>query len=157
MGLFEFVKDAGEAILKGNEAEAEKPANVQDYLKKALGDKVKDLAVDMVGDMIKLKGDAESEDILEKAVLMAGNIAGVGKVETDEMKVGGAAGGQAIGSGAGGASEFYTIVKGDSLSKIAKKYYGDGNKYMKIFEANKEIIKNPDLIYPGQTIRIPPE
>jgi len=157
MGLFEFVKDAGEAILKGDETEAQKPENIQGFLKKALGDKVKDLAVDMVGDMIKLKGDAESEDILEKAVLMAGNIAGVGKVETDEMKVGGAAGGQAIGSGAGGASEFYTIVKGDSLSKIAKKYYGDGNKYMKIFEANKEIIKNPDLIYPGQTIRIPPE
>jgi len=157
MGLFEFVKDAGEAILKGDEADEQKPANVQDYIKKALGGKVKDLAVDMVGDMIKLKGDAENEEILEKAILMAGNIAGVGKVETDELKVGGAAGGQGIGSGGGGQSEFYTIVKGDSLSKIAKKYYGDGNKYMKIFEANKEIIKNPDLIYPGQTIRIPPE
>ncbi|MBT8490540.1 MAG: BON domain-containing protein, partial [Deltaproteobacteria bacterium] len=113
MGLFEFVKDAGEAILKGDQPEAEKPANVQDYIKKALGGKVKDLAVDMVGDMIKLKGDAENEEILEKAILMAGNIAGVGKVETDELKVGGAAGGQGLGSGGGGQSEFYTIVKGD--------------------------------------------
>jgi hypothetical protein len=157
MGLFEFVKEAGEAILKGDTADAESPANVQDYLKKALGGKVKDLAVDMVGDMINLRGDAENEDVLEKAILMAGNIAGVGRVQTDELMVGGAAGGQGIGSGGGGNSEFYTIAKGDSLSKISKKYYGDGNKYMKIFEANREIIRDPDLIYPGQTIRIPPE
>ena len=49
----------------------------------------------------------------------------------------------------------YTIVSGDSLSKIAKRYYGDAMKYPLIFEANREVIKNPDLIYPGQQIRIP--
>ena len=50
---------------------------------------------------------------------------------------------------------FYTIKSGDSLSKIAKSMYGDAAKYPFIFEANREVIKDPDLIYPGQTIRIP--
>jgi nucleoid-associated protein YgaU len=49
----------------------------------------------------------------------------------------------------------YTVVKGDSLSKIAKRFYGDAQQWRKIFEANKDQIKNPDLIYPGQTFRIP--
>jgi len=50
---------------------------------------------------------------------------------------------------------FYEVVAGDTLSKIAQKYYGNGNKYMKIFEANKDILSNPDLIKPGQKLRIP--
>jgi nucleoid-associated protein YgaU len=49
----------------------------------------------------------------------------------------------------------YTVAAGDSLSKIAKQFYGDANKYMKIFDANKDQLKNPDLIKPGQTLRIP--
>jgi nucleoid-associated protein YgaU len=49
----------------------------------------------------------------------------------------------------------YTVVGGDSLSKIAKHFYGNANEYMKIFEANKDKLKNPDLIKPGQTLRIP--
>ena len=49
----------------------------------------------------------------------------------------------------------YTVVKGDSLSKIAKRYYGDAQQWRKIYEANKDQIKNPDLIQPGQTFRIP--
>ena len=49
----------------------------------------------------------------------------------------------------------YVVVKGDSLSKIAQRAYGDGNKWRKIYEANKDVIKDPDLIYPGQSLRIP--
>ena len=49
----------------------------------------------------------------------------------------------------------YTVVKGDSLSKIAKQFYGNANQWKKIYEANKDVIKNPDLIYPGQTFKIP--
>lgn len=49
----------------------------------------------------------------------------------------------------------HEVVAGESLSKIAQKYYGNGNKYMKIFEANKDILSNPDLIKPGQKLRIP--
>jgi len=49
----------------------------------------------------------------------------------------------------------YTVVKGDSLSKIAKQFYGNANQWKRIYEANKDVIKNPDLIYPGQTFKIP--
>jgi nucleoid-associated protein YgaU len=49
----------------------------------------------------------------------------------------------------------YTVVAGDSLSKIAKHFYSDANKYMKIFEANKDQLADPDKIKPGQTLRIP--
>ena len=53
------------------------------------------------------------------------------------------------------AERTYTVVKGDSLSKIAKRYYGDAQQWRRIYEANKDQIKNPDLIHPGQTFRIP--
>ena len=53
------------------------------------------------------------------------------------------------------APRTYTVAAGDSLSKIAKKFYGDGNKWQRIFEANRDTIKNPDLIHPGQVLKIP--
>jgi nucleoid-associated protein YgaU len=49
----------------------------------------------------------------------------------------------------------YVVVKGDSLSKIAKQQYGDASKWHDIYHANADVIKNPDLIYPGQTLRLP--
>jgi len=54
-----------------------------------------------------------------------------------------------------GAERTYTVVAGDSLSKIAKKLYGDANRWKTIFEANQDVLKNPDLIHPGQKLRIP--
>jgi nucleoid-associated protein YgaU len=53
------------------------------------------------------------------------------------------------------AFRMYTIKSGDTLSKIAKREYGDANAWSRIFEANRETIKNPDKIYPGQEIKIP--
>ena len=53
-------------------------------------------------------------------------------------------------------SKFYTVKPGDTLSRIAKEFYGDGAKFPIIFEANTPMLKNPDLIYPGQVLRIPP-
>jgi nucleoid-associated protein YgaU len=53
-------------------------------------------------------------------------------------------------------AQYYTVVSGDNLSKIAKHYYGDANKYPVIFEANKPMLTHPDKIYPGQVLRIPP-
>jgi nucleoid-associated protein YgaU len=50
---------------------------------------------------------------------------------------------------------FYTVVKGDSLSKIAAKHYDDSSKWPEIFEANQPMIKKADLIYPGQVLRLP--
>ena len=55
------------------------------------------------------------------------------------------------------ATKVYTVVSGDSLSKIAKREYGDANEWPKIFEANKDIIKDPDKIQPGQKLKIPPK
>jgi nucleoid-associated protein YgaU len=49
----------------------------------------------------------------------------------------------------------YTVVAGDSLSKIAKRTYGDANRWRAIYELNKDIIKNPDLIHPGQVLTLP--
>lgn len=49
----------------------------------------------------------------------------------------------------------HEVVRGDSLSKIAKHYYGDANKYNAIFQANTDQLKNPDLIHPGQILKIP--
>ena len=54
-----------------------------------------------------------------------------------------------------GSSRTYVVVRGDSLSKIAKREYGDANKWPTIYEANKDLVKDPDLIYPGQELKIP--
>jgi nucleoid-associated protein YgaU len=51
--------------------------------------------------------------------------------------------------------QWYTVVAGDSLSKIAKRHYGDANRWQKIFDANRDQIKDPDLIKPGQKLKIP--
>jgi len=56
-------------------------------------------------------------------------------------------------SAAGGRT--YTVQKGDSLSKIAKREYGDAQQWRRIFEANRNLIENPDLIYPGQVLHLP--
>lgn len=53
------------------------------------------------------------------------------------------------------ASSTYTVVSGDSLSQIAKRHYGDASKWKAIFEANRDLITNPDLIHPGQVLTLP--
>jgi len=53
------------------------------------------------------------------------------------------------------AGRTYVVVKGDSLSKIAKREYGDANRWRAIYEANRDLIKDPDLIYPGQLLNVP--
>ena len=55
------------------------------------------------------------------------------------------------------ATQSYTVVKGDTLSKIAKQFYGNANRWKRIYEANTDQIKNPDLIKPGQVLVIPPK
>jgi nucleoid-associated protein YgaU len=55
----------------------------------------------------------------------------------------------------GTSARSYTVVAGDSLSRIAKREYGDANAWNRIYDANRDIIKDPDLIYPGQTLKIP--
>jgi len=53
------------------------------------------------------------------------------------------------------AARLYIVVNGDSLAKIARHHYGDANKWRTIYDANRDVIKDPDFIYPGQSFRIP--
>lgn len=53
------------------------------------------------------------------------------------------------------AQRTYTVKSGDTLSKIAKEHLGNANDYMKIFEANRDQLKDPDMIHPGQVLKIP--
>ena len=55
------------------------------------------------------------------------------------------------------ATKIYVVAAGDSLSKIAKREYGNANEWKRIFEANQDILKDPDKIYPGQKLKIPPK
>jgi nucleoid-associated protein YgaU len=106
---------------------------------------VDDLGVSYNGGIATITGTTALQSSAEKAVLVIGNVKGVGRVDnqiqvhTPEP--------QAV---------FYTVQSGDSLSKIAKTQYGDPMKYPVIFEANKPMLKDPDKIYPGQVLRIPP-
>jgi nucleoid-associated protein YgaU len=141
MGLFDFVKDVGKKVF-GNEAEAGE--KIKQEIEQA-NPGVKGLTVTYDNGVVSLAGEADSPEAMEKAVLMAGNIKGVSAINVDALKA----------PPQTAEVEFYIIQKGDSLSAIAKHFYGDGNAYPRIFEANREVIKDADLIFPGQKIRIP--
>ena len=141
MGLFDFFKDMGEKIFGSEDEAAEKiKENIE-----ASNPGIQDLNVAYNDGVVELSGSADSAEAMEKAVLMAGNVQGVSEVKADGIS----APPQAA------QVEYYVIQKGDSLSAIAKRYYGNAQDYPRIFDANREVIKNPDLIYPGQKIRIP--
>lgn len=155
MGLLDFLKDAGKDLFggkSGNEAE-----EIKKEVEKALGSNVSNLGVRYDNGRVTLQGEAKSLAAKEKASLIAGNVKGVSHVDDDGLRVAGqaATGGQTAGASTSPGSRYYTIQSGDTLSKIAKEHYGDANAYNKIFEANREVIGDPDKIYPGQQIRIP--
>jgi len=143
MGLFDFAKDLGKKLFGSNDDPAQK---IEESIA-AANPGVDDLGVTFEDGVVHLSGKAASAEAMEKAVLMAGNVKGVTEVKIDGMDA----------PEPVPEVEYYTIVSGDSLSKIAKARYGNAMDYPKIFEANKEVIKDPDLIYPGQKIRIPPK
>ena len=155
MGLFSFLKNAGAKLFKKKVTEAKTEQEAQeikaanaDVLKNAvlaLGIAVKDFHVDIDGGQVTVFGEVESQSNREKVVLVLGNVEDVECVD-DRMTV-------AVQEP---ESVFYEVKKGDNLSKIAKQFYGNANKYPVIFEANKPMLKDPDLIYPGQMLRIPP-
>jgi nucleoid-associated protein YgaU len=108
--------------------------------------------VDLEGGKLRLRGQAPSEDAKNK---VWDQIKAVDPTYSDlnaQITVV-AGGGAATGAGAGGGS--YTVQKGDTLSKISKQYYGDPNQYNRIFEANRDQLKDPDKIFPGQVLKIP--
>jgi nucleoid-associated protein YgaU len=147
MGLFSFVKHAGEVLANAAHLGApEAPAALQAAVEKHnLG--VQNMGVQIDGDKVSLTGSAPSAEAAEKAVLAAGNIQGIASVES-KIAVPPA-------EAAAPASQFYTVVSGDTLSKISKQVYGDANRYNEIFAANRPLLSSPDKIYPGQSLRIP--
>lgn len=145
MSLFSFVKEAGEKLIDlltpGN-------AQAEEQLKqhvKSVGLGNPNITATVEGDKVILKGEVASQEEKEKIILAAGNIEGVASVD-DQITVTGPV---------AQAARFVTVEKGDTLSAISKRVYGDANKYQKIFEANQPMLKDVNKIYPGQVLRIP--
>lgn len=146
MGLFDFAKGIGNKIFGDDDDASDK---LKEHIEQD-NPGVEGLEIVMDGDTAILKGEASSPSAMEKAILMAGNALGVSNVEAGELSYPPAPEGTA-------ETQYYEVQKGDSLWKIAKEVYGDGNKHTLVFEANREVIKDPDLIFPGQKLRIPAE
>lgn len=156
MGLLSFIKNAGEKLLNRGQSNAAPQAQaagasptktdaIIEYIN-SQNLQYKNLTVTFDGvETVTVEGVAPDQATREKIVLCCGNVEGVGKVD-DRMTV----------EKQEPESKFHTVVSGDTLSKISKQQYGDANKYNVIFEANKPMLKNPDKIYPGQVLRIPP-
>ena len=114
-------------------------------------------SVQWEGGKILIRGEAPSEDAKNKVwdAVKAVNGGLSPQDATIDITVVKGQGGPA--GGAQAASRTYTVQAGDTLSKISKQFYGDGNAYMKIFDANKDKLKDPDKIQPGQQLTIPPK
>jgi nucleoid-associated protein YgaU len=152
MGLFDFVKNTGHKLFSSDaQANQKIEENIRSH-----NPGINDLKVNYKNSIVYLSGNAQSPEALQKAVLMAGNVQGVESVNVDGVTVPAhLSGPQAVESY--NKIQYYIIQSGDTLSKIAQHFYGNPSKYSTIFEANREVIRNPDLIFPGQKIRIPQE
>ncbi len=143
MGILSFIKEVGEKVFGGSEAQAATPDDLKKELAKhGLNADGLDIAVD--GDKVTVKGNAASTADAEKIAIAIGNTQGVASVDN-----------QLSAATTEEESNFYTVKSGDTLSKISKDQYGDANQYQKIFEANRPMLSHPDKIYPGQVLRIP--
>ncbi len=166
MSLISFMKEAGEKLFgrkheggAGSTPAPAAPTESPEELNKKAGQaimayvrtqgltaKALDITFDGATSTVSVYGVAPDQATREKIIIASGNVAGVEKVN-DRMEV----------DNASPAGTYYTVVKGDTLSKIAKSSYGDANAYMGIFNANKPMLSDPDKIYPGQVLRIPPK
>lgn len=171
MSIATFVRDAGERIVanakaafqmnpgeKEEAAPAKASAPETSAPTKSAGDAIADyiraqklqiddlkVTFDAPTSTVHVSGTAADQATKEKVILCCGNIAGVEKVDEDIAV-----------RQSSQPAQYHTVASGDTLSAIAKKFYGDANKYQAIFEANKPMLKHPDKIYPGQSLRIPP-
>ena len=154
MGLFSFIKEAGEKLFGGSDAHAAAPSDdlnvkaaqaIANYINtQNLG--VSNLQVQFDGSQgkVTVQGVAPTQTAKEKVTLCCGNVANVQSVD-NLMSV----------TNPEPEAQYHDVVRGDTLSSIAKKFYGDASKYPKIFDANKPMLSDPDKIYPGQKLRIP--
>ncbi|MBN2274868.1 MAG: peptidoglycan-binding protein LysM [Bacteroidales bacterium] len=150
MGLISFIKSAGEKIFGKSEEkkEQEKADLILSHIKK-FGFNTSDIQVKVDDETVTLTGKVDTLENKNKIIVTAGNVEGIAKVD-DRLVVTQPA------PPVEPEKQFYTVKKGDYLSKIAKEVYGNANKYNIIFEANRPMLKDPDLIYPGQVLVIPP-
>ena len=158
MGLFSFIKDAGAKVFGIGKTTAEEAADAAEAKAAMQAEKanqlisavetlefdVIDLDIEVDGETALIFGEAADQATREKVILVVGNTAGIANVD-DRMTT-------AVEEP---QAQFHAVVSGDTLGKIAKKYYGNAMKYPVIFEANKPMLSHPDKIYVGQTLRIP--
>jgi nucleoid-associated protein YgaU len=170
MSIISFIQDAGERLFPQPRASAtsapKAPIKTQaipvskpdlaalnrsaaDAIKKYIGSKglpADELQINYDGatSTVTVIGAVPDQETREKIVICAGNVASVHHVN-DQLSV----------AKGGDASEYYTVGSGDTLSKIAKQFYGSADRFSAIFEANRPMLSDPDKIYPGQTLRIP--
>ncbi|CCD41501.1 FIG00455140: hypothetical protein [Candidatus Paraburkholderia kirkii UZHbot1] len=162
MGILSFIKEAGEKLFGAatpsvQAAPASEPIDVAALNQKA-GEAIAtyirsqgldadnlDVKYDSASHTVTVSGQAPDQATKEKILVAAGNVQHVDKVN-DQLSV----------PNAEPESQYYAVVSGDNLWKIAEKYYGSGAKNDLIFEANKPMLKSPDKIYPGQVLHVPP-
>ncbi|MDO5768175.1 MAG: peptidoglycan-binding protein LysM [Psychrobacter sp.] len=167
MGIFSFAKDIGDKIFNRDDAkhqaaqethaDSATPAastepsaqSVANLLLQRIQQQhlnISNLKVKYNGasDTAEISGTAKTQADREKAIITVGNIQNVAKV-IDNIDI----------EEDAPESTMYTVKSGDSLSKIAQEVYGSSSEYMKIFEANKPMLSDPNKIYPGQVLRIP--
>jgi len=147
MGLFSFIKGAGQKLFgkKKEEAAPEELTKLESLKAEVqrLGIPVQNLGVELAEQVI-VSGSTQTNADREKIILALGNVEGVACV-SDHIEV----------TNPEPESTFHEVKSGDTLSKISKDVYGDPMKYNAIFEANKPMLEHPDKIYPGQILRIP--
>jgi len=158
MGLFSIIKNAGAKVFGIGKTDAQEAAEASAVelrletmaarkLEETIRDlqlQVEDLNIFINDDAAVISGKAFDQATKEKVILVVGNSNGIATVD-DLMVV----------ENIEPEAQFYTVRSGDTLGKIAKKYYANAMKYPVIFEANKPMLKDPDKIYPGQVLRIP--
>ena len=152
MAFFDFLGNAGKKLLgKGDDNEAIKNEIESSFSVLP----VQGLVVEVDGETVALGGVATDLATKEKAILIAGNVEGISKVNADQLVTLQQISEENVREEEVFEPVFYTIQKGDTLWGISSEFYGNGSKYPLIVEANLEVIKDADLIYPGQAIRIP--
>jgi nucleoid-associated protein YgaU len=164
MSLISFIKEAGEKLFKkpeqsgaGTSTQAAPRQESVEVLDTKAGEAIQayveqqnlgiqnlDVKFEGASGKATITGQAPTQEVAEKAVLCCGNVAHVESVD-NQLTVAQPA----------KAAQYHDVAKGDTLSAIAKKYYGDANKYNAIFTANRPMLTHPDKIYPGQKLRIP--
>ena len=164
MGMMSFLKEAGEKLFGKAEVKAAESAaaaaptpEAVAALSAAAGQAITeyvaaqglsvdglDISFDGSTSAVTVAGTVADQATKEKVLLCCGNVKGVAAVN-DLLVV----------NAPEPEAQWHTVVSGDNLSKIAKAFYGDANKYPVIFEANKPMLSHPDKIYPGQMLRIP--